>query len=166
MGALPTVDRTSATMGGTMIKGLAAATVWSTDQERDLRFFTEKLGFEVRGDVTENGTRRITVGARGQPDVGLTLVPAYGPGIDPESARALAGLVRKGVLGAGVLRTDDCRSAYEWLVERGVEFLQEPREGPHGTEAVFRDESGNRYSLAEQRTGGLVLSREWSEVCD
>ncbi|WP_101258073.1 VOC family protein [Streptomyces barkulensis] len=149
-----------------MIKGLAAATVWSTDQERDLRFFTEKLGFEVRGDVTESGTRRITVGARGQPDVGLTLVPAYGPGIDPESARALAGLVRKGVLGAGVLRTDDCRSAYEWLVERGVEFLQEPREGPHGTEAVFRDESGNRYSLAEQRTGGLVLSREWSEVCD
>ncbi|MBN3933165.1 VOC family protein [Streptomyces verrucosisporus] len=149
-----------------MIKGLAAATVWSTDQERDLRFFTEKLGFEVRGDVTEDGTRRITVGARDQPDVGLTLVPAYGPGIDPESARALAGLVRRGVLGVGVLRTDDCRSAYEWLVERGVEFLQAPSEGPHRTEAVFRDESGNRYSLTEERASGPVPSREWSEVCD
>ncbi|GAA3615066.1 VOC family protein [Streptomyces chitinivorans] len=149
-----------------MIKGLAAATVWSTDQERDLRFFTEKLGFEVRGDVTEDGTRRITVGARNQPDVGLTLVPTHGPGIDPEAAEALAGLVRRGVLGAGVLRTDDCRSAYEWLVERGVEFLQEPREGPHGTEAVFRDESGNRYSLTEERVSGPVLNREWSEVCD
>ncbi|GAA2413497.1 VOC family protein [Streptomyces glaucosporus] len=149
-----------------MIKGLAAATVWSTDQERDLRFFTEKLGFEVRGDVTEGGTRRITVGARNQPDVELTLVGTDGSGLDPESAEALTKLVAGGVLGVGVLRTDDCRAAYEELRGRGVRFLQEPRERPYGTEAVFRDESGNRYALVEHRGSAPDPGREWSEVCD
>jgi catechol 2,3-dioxygenase-like lactoylglutathione lyase family enzyme len=149
-----------------MIKGLAAATVWSTDQERDLRFFTEKLGFEVRGDVTAGGARWITVGVKGQPEAELTLVRTDGPGIDPESAEALTRLVGKGVLGVGVLRTDDCRAAYEELRTRGVEFLQEPQERPYGTEAVFRDESGNRYSLTERRGNGPAPSREWSEVCD
>ncbi|MGK5499768.1 VOC family protein [Streptomyces sp. URMC 125] len=148
-----------------MIKGLAAATVWSTDQERDLAFFTEKLGFELRGDTSADGVRRITVGARDQPDVELALVRTDGPGPGP-AAEALAELVRAGVLGAAVMRTDDCRAAYEELRTRGVEFLQEPRERPHGTEAVFRDPSGNRYTLVERPAAGDDRSREWSEVCD
>ncbi|MTE20396.1 VOC family protein [Streptomyces sp. TRM43335] len=149
-----------------MIKGLATVTVWSTDQERDLAFFTEKLGFEVRGDISTGTSRRITVGAKGQPDVELTLMRTDDSGLDPESAEALARLVGTGVLGAGEMRTDDCRAAYEELRARGVEFLQEPRERPYGTEAVFRDESGNRYSLTERRTVGSEPGREWSEVCD
>lgn len=152
-----------------MIKGLSMATVWSTDQERDVRFFTEKLGFEVRDDVSTGETRRVTVGAKGQPDVELTLMRTDGSGLDPESAEALTRLVNKGVLGVGALRTDDCHAAYEELRARGAEFLQEPRERPYGTEAVFRDESGNRYSLVEpveRRGGGPDPSKEWSEVCD
>ncbi|GAA2430931.1 VOC family protein [Streptomyces macrosporus] len=148
-----------------MIKGLAIATVWSTDQERDLRFFTEKLGFEVRSDVSMGDMRWITVGAKDQPDVELTLMRTDGSGLDPESAEALTKLVDKGVLGAGVMRTDDCRATYEELRARGVEFLQEPQERPYGTEAIFRDESGNWYSLTERRES-LDLSKEWSEVCD
>ncbi len=131
-----------------------------------MRFFTEKLGFEVRGDVSTGEVRRVTVGARDQPDVELTLMRTDGSGLDSESAEALTRLVNKGVLGVGVLRTDDCRAAYEELRARGVEFLQEPRERPYGTEAVFRDESGNRYSLVERHGGGPDPSKEWSEVCD
>ncbi|HZG02323.1 MAG TPA: VOC family protein [Streptomyces sp.] len=149
-----------------MIKGLSIATVWSTDQERDVRFFTEKLGFEVRTDASIGDMRWITVGAKDQPDVELTLMRTDGSGLDPESAEALTKLVSKGVLGVGVMRTDDCRATYEELKGRGVEFVQEPQERPYGIEAIFRDASGNWYSLTERRTDGLDLSKEWSEVCD
>jgi len=149
-----------------MIKGLSIATVWSTDQERDVRFFTEKLGFEVRTDASIGDMRWITVGAKDQPDVELTLMRTDGSGLDPESAEALTKLVSKGVLGVGVMRTDDCRATYEELKGRGVEFVQEPQERPYGIEAIFRDASGNWYSLTERRKDGLDLSKEWSEVCD
>ncbi|PJE96288.1 glyoxalase [Streptomyces carminius] len=149
-----------------MIKGMSAVTVWSTDQDRDLRFFVEKLGFEPRGDITVGGTRWVTVGVGGQPDVELTLVRTDVPGLDPESVEALTRLVGKGVLGAGALRTDDCRGTYEKLRARGVEFVQEPRERPYGIEAVFRDTSGNRYALTQRREDWLDPSKEWSEICD
>jgi hypothetical protein len=33
-----------------------------------------------------------------------------------------------------------------------VIFLQEPDERPHGIEAVFRDDSGNWFSLTQRRS--------------
>jgi uncharacterized glyoxalase superfamily protein PhnB len=51
-----------------------------------------------------------------------------------------------------VLATDDCQKTYQELVARGVTFVQEPAERFYGTEALFRDDSGNWFSLS-QRTG-------------
>ncbi|WP_255953199.1 VOC family protein [Streptomyces odontomachi] len=147
-----------------MIKGLAISTVWVLDQDRAKEFYTEKLGLELRNDMTlgEGGMRWITVGAKDQPDVELTLmVPGTG-NTDPESAEALRTLVAKGMLGAGVLRTDDVWGDYERLKARGVEFVQEPQERPYGTEALFRDDSGNWFSFTQAREGGLDLDKEWS----
>ena len=56
-------------------------------------------------------------------------------------------LVAKGALGGGVLDTDDCRATHDALVAKGVIFLQEPAERPYGVEALFRDDSGNWFSL-------------------
>jgi len=61
--------------------------------------------------------------------------------------------MNKGVLGAGVFNTDDCRGTYEELKAKGVQFLSEPVERPYGIEAVFKDNSGNWFSLT-QPTGG------------
>ncbi|WP_225824938.1 VOC family protein [Streptomyces naphthomycinicus] len=143
-----------------MIKGLGITTVWTTDQQRTKAFFTEKLDFEVRGDLAMGDMRWVTVGARDQPGVELALMSPDGPGLDPESAEALKKLVAKGVLGAGAFRTDDCRGDYEKFRARGVEFLQEPRERPYGIEAVFRDDNGNWYSLTE-RSEELDLSKDF-----
>jgi AraC-like DNA-binding protein len=63
----------------------------------------------------------------------------------------LRSLVAAGSFGAGVLRTDECRATYTTLSERGVVFVQEPTERPYGVEAVFRDDSGNWFSLTEPR---------------
>lgn len=152
-----------------MIKGIAITTVWVLDQDRAKEFYTEKLGLEVRTDMTmgggDGGMRWLTVGARSQPDVELTLMVPGPPGLDPEAAEAVRTLVGKGALGAGVLSTDDVRRDYETLRAKGVEFLQEPQERPYGTEAILRDDSGNWFSLTERREQ-LDLAKDWGECVD
>lgn len=71
-------------------------------------------------------------------------------------------MIRKGVLGAGAFRTDDCRGDYETFTARGVEFVQEPKERPYGIEAIFRDDNGNGnwFSLT-QRSAEPDFSKEW-----
>ncbi|MBC9717957.1 VOC family protein [Streptomyces sp. TRM66268-LWL] len=143
-----------------MIKGLAISTVWTLDQERTRKFFTEKLGFEVRTDLEMGDMRWVTVGAKDQPDVELALMRPDGPGADAETAKALVQLVAKGAIGAGAFTTDDCRRDYAEFKAKGVEFLQEPQERPYGIEATFRDDNGNWYSLTE-RNEELDFSKSW-----
>ncbi|MFH9419850.1 VOC family protein [Streptomyces sp. NPDC017529] len=151
-----------------MIKGLAITTVWVLDQDRAKEFYTQKLGLEVRTDMRmggEDGMRWLTVGAKDQPDVQLTLMVPGPPGMDPESGAALRQLVGKGLMGAGVLATDDVMADYAALKAKGVEFLQEPQERPYGTEAIFRDDSGNWFSLT-QRNEQLDLGKDWGECVE
>ncbi|MFI1971637.1 glyoxalase [Streptomyces cinnamoneus] len=151
-----------------MIKGIAITTVWVLDQDRARDFYTEKLGLEVRTDMTmggDKGMRWLTVGAKDQPDVEMTLMVPGPPGLDPESAEAMRTLVSKGVLGVAVLATDDIHRDYELLKAKGVEFLMEPQERPYGTEAILRDDSGNWFSLT-QRSEQIDLSKDWGECVD
>ncbi|HEY7486607.1 MAG TPA: VOC family protein [Streptosporangiaceae bacterium] len=148
-----------------MINGLALATVWVLDQDSAKEFFTERLGLELRDDTTlgEGGMRWVTVGAKDQPELRLTLMVPGPPSLDPESAEQLKALIAKGVLGAGAFTTDDCHAAYRELSARGVTFLQEPQERPYGVEAIFRDDSGNWYSLNQPREE-LDLTKDWG-IC-
>jgi predicted enzyme related to lactoylglutathione lyase len=61
-------------------------------------------------------------------------------------------------LGGGVIETDDCRATYAELVEKGVTFLQEPADRPYGIEALFRDDSGNWFSLTQSKSFQAQLS--------
>ena len=56
----------------------------------------------------------------------------------------------QGVLGAGVFNTDDCQGTYDDLKAKGVQFISPPTERPYGIEAVFRDDSGNCFSLMQR----------------
>ncbi|WP_395106898.1 VOC family protein [Actinomadura sp. SCN-SB] len=134
-----------------MIKAFGIATIWCLDQDSAKEFFVGRLGLEERADLPmgEGGMRWVTVGAKGQPDVQLTLMVPGPPSLDPESAERLRALIAKGVLGAGVFITDDCQAEYERLSAKGVTFVQEPQKRPYGVEAIFRDDSGNWYSLNE-----------------
>ena len=143
-----------------MIRRMSHACFYVLDQERAKQFYTEKLGFEVRSDVTmgpvceddETGFRWLTVGPPDQPDVEIILADC-GMGNDPETAAQIRALVAKGAMGTGVMATDDCRKTYEELSARGVVFTQEPAERPYGVEAVLRDDSGNWFSLAQPTPG-------------
>ena len=61
-------------------------------------------------------------------------------------------LVAKGAAGALFFATDDCRTTFEELKGRGVEFQQEPTDQPYGIDAAFRDPSGNQARLVQNGT--------------
>jgi catechol 2,3-dioxygenase-like lactoylglutathione lyase family enzyme len=137
-----------------MLTQLTHAQVWVHDQDEALAFYTEKLGMELREDVTvpELGNFRwLCVGVPGQ-DVAITLMTVPGPPVFEEETRnQINALLAKGASGGLFFATDDCRRSYEELKSRGVEFVQEPTEQPYGIDAGFRDPSGNHFRMAQTR---------------
>jgi uncharacterized glyoxalase superfamily protein PhnB len=137
-----------------MIK-LANTQLWVNDQDEALAFYTQKLGMEVRADVTlpEMGNFRwLSVGPAGQPDVAIALMAIPGPPVmDEQSAEQVRDLMAKGFAGAIFLTTDDVRASYEELKARGVEFVETPEERPYGIDSGFRDPSGNNIRLTQVR---------------
>jgi catechol 2,3-dioxygenase-like lactoylglutathione lyase family enzyme len=134
---------------------IANTQVWVHDQDEALAFYTQKLGMEVRADVTlpEMGDFRwLTVGPAGQPDVAIVLMAIPGPPVmDAETAEQVRSLMAKGFAGTIFLTTDDCQAAYEELRGRGVEFVEQPEERPYGIDSSFRDPSGNSIRLTRVR---------------
>jgi predicted enzyme related to lactoylglutathione lyase len=138
-----------------MLKQLTQTQVWVHDQDEALVFYTEKLGMELREDVTvpEMGNFRwLTVGVPGQTDVAITLMAVPGPPVfDEDTRQQILALMAKGAAAGLFFSTDDCQASYEELKSRGVEFTQEPTEQPYGTDAGFRDPSGNQFRMAQRR---------------
>jgi catechol 2,3-dioxygenase-like lactoylglutathione lyase family enzyme len=136
-----------------MLTSLTNVNVWVHDQDEALAFYTEKLGMELRDDVTvpEMGNFRwLTVGIPGQQDVALALLAVPGPPVfDDETSATLKELVAKGAAGGLFFATDDVHATYEELKSRGVEFQQEPTQQPYGIDAGFRDPSGNQMRMAQ-----------------
>jgi len=137
-----------------MIK-IGTTQLWVHDQDEALAFYTGKLGWEVRSDVTvpELGNFRwLTVAPPQQPDIAVVLMAIPGPPVmDAQTADDVRNLMSKGFAGTVFLTTDDCRASYEELKGRGVEFVEEPEERPYGIDSAFRDPSGNNFRLTEVR---------------
>jgi uncharacterized glyoxalase superfamily protein PhnB len=142
-----------------MIK-IANAQLWVHDQDEALQFYTQKVGMEVRMDVTlpELGSFRwVTVGPAGQPDVSIVLMPIPGPPMmDTETSAEVRSLMAKGYAGTIFLTTEDCQASYEELRGRGVEFVEQPEERPYGIDSSFRDPSGNHLRLTQVRDLAVV----------
>ena len=134
---------------------IAYGHLWVLDQDEALAFYTGKLGWEVRADVTlaEVGDFRwLTVGPPGQPDLAVVLNAIPGPPVmDAETAEKVRELVAKGFAGTVLLASDDVEAEYEELSARGVEFVELPEARPYGIDSAFRDPSGNFLRLMQLR---------------
>ena len=132
---------------------IANAQLWVHDQDEALAFWTEKVGMEIRQDVTldeMDGFRWLTVGFPGQEDFAITLMAIPGPPVmDAETASQVEALMAKGFAGTVFLTTDNCQASYEELKGRGVEFTEAPEERPYGIDSGFRDPSGNAFRLTQ-----------------
>ena len=132
---------------------VANAQLWVLDQDEALEFWTQKVGWEVRADITmpELGDFRwLSVGPSGQEDISVVLMAIPGaPVMDDAAKKQLEELVAKGWAGTVFLTADDVQATYEELKDRGVEFTEAPAEQPYGLDSEFRDPSGNKFRLGK-----------------
>ncbi|HSI30787.1 MAG TPA: VOC family protein [Miltoncostaeaceae bacterium] len=127
--------------------------LWVHDLDDALAFYIDKLGFEIREDVTleeMGGYRWLTVGPPGTPDVAFTLNVPGPPLFDGETAAEMQRFIAQGKSGGFILGCDDCQETYEELRARGVEFQQPPTQVPYGIDAALRDPSGNSIRLVQR----------------
>lgn len=132
---------------------IATAQLWVHDQDEALAFYTNKLGMEVRSDVTvpEMGNFRwLTVGPADQPDVSIVLMAVPGPPMMDDATRTqVLDLMGKGFAGTVFLTTENVQADYEALSGRGVQFIDPPTPMLYGIDSSFRDPSGNSFRLTQ-----------------
>ncbi len=136
-----------------MITRLNHATIYVLDQDSAHNFYVNKLGFKVHTDAPMGpGMRWLTVCPPEQPDIEIILMPiAEGMMFTKETAATMKELVKKGTFGFGVFECKDIYATYEELKAKGVEFTKEPKEEFYGVEALFKDDSGNWFSLGQKK---------------
>ncbi|MBN8783263.1 MAG: glyoxalase [Sphingobacteriales bacterium SCN 48-20] len=132
-----------------MITKMTITNIHVIDQDSAFDFYVNKLGFRVVDDIPMGpDTRWLTVSPPEQPDLQIVLFPVKVSKMFPqETAETLIALIRKGVFGCGVLTCRDVFATYEELKLKGVEFIKAPTKEFYGTEALFKDDSGNYFSL-------------------
>jgi catechol 2,3-dioxygenase-like lactoylglutathione lyase family enzyme len=133
-----------------MISKMTHVSIYVLDQNRAIDFYKNKLGFNIKTDAAmPDGDRWITVCPPDQPDLEIILSPVSRGLYSEETVKALRELVEKGVFGLGLFTCDDIFATYEEMKAKGVEFTKEPKKEFYGTEAIFKDDSGNWFSLAQ-----------------
>lgn len=145
-----------------MVTKLSHTTLFVLDQEKAFDFYVNKLGFTVNTDAPMgNGYRWLTVSPKEQPELEVVLMDilhesmvkseASPEGLDQESINAFKVLLNKGIMGAGVMYTNDCMATYAELKAKGVHFKGEPKDQFYGIEAVMFDGCGNWFSLTQPK---------------
>jgi catechol 2,3-dioxygenase-like lactoylglutathione lyase family enzyme len=126
--------------------------VYVLDQDSAYDFYVHKLGFNVHTDAPMGpGMRWLTVTPPEQPNFEITLMPIMeGMMFDAQAVAVMRDLVRKGTFGPGVFECKDIYATYEELKAKGVEFKKPPKEEFYGVEALFKDDSGNWFSLGQR----------------
>jgi catechol 2,3-dioxygenase-like lactoylglutathione lyase family enzyme len=133
-----------------MITKMTHVSIYVLDQGSAYDFYTNKLGFKVITDVPmPDGDRWLTVSPPEQPELELILSPVTRTIFSKETTKALTELIEKGTFGVGLFTSNDVFATYEELKSKGVVFTKIPKKEFYGTEAIFKDDSGNWFSLAQ-----------------
>jgi len=134
-----------------MISKITHMNIYVLDQDRACDFYTNKLGFKIITDVQMSPQARwLTVGTPEQPGLEINLTPVIENQLhSKETVTVLRNLIEKGAFGIAVFTCNDIYATYEELKAKGVEFTKAPTKEFYGTEALFKDDSGNWFSLAQ-----------------
>jgi predicted enzyme related to lactoylglutathione lyase len=133
-----------------MLDTISLSQIFVLDQDEALDFYVGKLGLEVNTDQDLGFMRWLTVSLPGQPGRAILLEKPGPPAMDEATAEQVRELVTKGATGGWIgFNTADCRTTYEELLARGVEFTQEPTEQPYGIDCGLRDPFGNAIRIVQ-----------------
>ena len=135
-----------------MISKMNHVSIYVLDQASAYEFYVNKLGFKVHTDAEMGpGMRWLTVCPPEQPDLEIILMPIVaGMAFTEETAEQMRALVKKGSFGFGVFQCNDIYATYEEMKTKGVEFTKPPKKEFYGVEALFKDDSGNWFSLGQK----------------
>jgi len=134
-----------------MPQGVGVVGIYVRNQDEALSFYVEKLDFRVHTDAKNGNYRWLTVQHPEQASFQLGLFKPQPPTVDEATAQVVSEIVAKGAMPPLVMVVNDCRSAYERMRAKGVEFTQEPVSRFGAVDASFRDPSGNGWKLIEGR---------------
>jgi catechol 2,3-dioxygenase-like lactoylglutathione lyase family enzyme len=135
-----------------MITRMNHVSIFVLNQDSAYDFYVNKLGFKVHTDAPMGpGMRWLTVCPPEQPELEISLMSIEeGMMFKKEAAQQMRDLVKKGTFGFGVFECSDLLATYEELKSKGVEFTKPPKKEFYGFEALFKDDSGNWFSLGEK----------------
>jgi len=123
-------------------------TIRVQDQEEALRFYTQKLGFEKRADLSMGAHRRwVTVAPKD--DLALEFVLQPSDWFEGEERQRHRELVGKDP--TIVFQVDDCRATFEQLRAQGIEFSMPPTDLNYGIEADGKDLYGNTLVFLREK---------------
>ena len=120
-----------------MIRGIKFTSIPVRDQEKSLKFYTEKLGFQIMTDQAFGSQRWIELSIPGA-DTGVVLFTMQGQ----ED--------RIGTFQPISFWSDNVQKTYEQLKAKGVEFVQSPKTESWGTSSMFKDIDGNQFHLGSK----------------
>jgi predicted enzyme related to lactoylglutathione lyase len=121
-----------------MITHVKFVSIPTTDQDRALKFWTDKVGCTVLTDQPFNDKQRWVELRIGSSETRLVLF------VFDES------MMKPGGMFNGALACDNVERTYEELSQRGVDFAGPPTKQPWGTFAVFKDPDGNQFVLSSK----------------
>jgi len=136
-----------------MITKMNHVSIFVLNQDSAYDFYVNKLGFKVHTDAPMGpGARWLTVCPPEQPDLEISLMAIEeGMMFKNGTAKHMRELVKQGTFGFGVFECKNLLATYEELKARGVEFTKPPTKEFYAFEALFKDDSGNWFSLGERK---------------
>jgi len=130
-----------------MHKSIARVALLVEDYDRAIAYYQDKLGFTLLEDtqLPEQDKRWVV------------MAPPGGKGAELVLAHAQK-VIEKAAVGnqAGgrvflFLQTDDFERDYQAMKDKGIRFMEQPREEPYGTVVVFADLYGNLWDLIQMK---------------
>ena len=127
-----------------MFSRLMYFTLFVTDQDKALDFYTKTFGFEKGAYYPGSEGRFLTMALPGGAEVLLW------PGVAGRAEATASPHIS--VPGALIIESDDLRKDFDILKSRGVQFADaEPENYPFGIRVTALDPDGNRVSLRQTR---------------
>jgi len=130
---------------------LSLTSVLVRDYDEAIAFYVGVLGFLLIEDspVLSQNKRWVVVAPPGAGESRLLLARAANPDQESRVGNQTGGRVFL------FLHTDDFWRDFNLYTSKGVRFIRQPREEPHGTVAVFQDLYGNLWDLIQPKERAL-----------
>src|SRR2546430_1465127 len=123
---------------------IKVTSLYVDNQEKALRFYTDKLGFVKKSDFTQGNYRWLTVASPEEPDgVELQLAPNDNP-----AAKAYQQAMFEQGQPAAMFYVDDVQQEYERMKAAGAAFTMPPTKVTGSTIAMVNDTCGNLIQIA------------------